>query len=405
MDQTGLSQKAGPVISDLLISERQFVDSASRAAGESVDLLLGFDLMVAGAAAIQESLRPGHTTAVISTTRTPTGAMVSDVKIPFPDTETFARKLEATLGRDKVYWADATELTQRLFADSSSGNVFLIGMALQTGALPVSARSLEDAITMNGVAVESNIAAFRAGRWWVVDPRRSEFDAIESPAPVKVPTTAPWFAGASWPSPVRALAEHRAADLVEYQDRRYAKRYVDVVRAVAAAEESVAGEAGSLTMAVARNLYKLMAYKDEYEVARLSFDPVERARVSAAYGPGARVYWNLHPPVLRNLGMKSKLRLGAWFTPAFIALRRMRRLRGTPFDIFGRTEVRRLERALVAEYTAAITVALSHLDRQKLGTVIELAELPAEVRGYEQLKLDSGSRFLVALDKSVRALS
>jgi indolepyruvate ferredoxin oxidoreductase len=159
-----------------------------------------------------------------------------------------------------------------------------------------------------------------------------------------------------------------------------------------AEQERVPGSEG-LAQAVARNLFKLMAYKDEYEVARLHLDAYERARLRAELGEGARVWFNLHPPLLRALGLKRKLKLGRWFVPAFRALRAMRRLRGTPFDPFGYAKVRRVERGLVSEYEELVGETLGRLSPDSHAAAVELCELPDLIRGYEAIKLRSVERF------------
>jgi indolepyruvate ferredoxin oxidoreductase len=148
-----------------------------------------------------------------------------------------------------------------------------------------------------------------------------------------------------------------------------------------------------VTEAVARNLFKLMAYKDEYEVARLHLDTVERAKLDRELGPDAKVAFNLHPPVLRAMGLERKLKLGPWFLPAFRALRGMRRLRGTRLDPFGYAEVRRMERALVGEYEQLVSEALAHLDPETHDVAAELCELPDVIRGYEEIKLRNVALF------------
>jgi indolepyruvate ferredoxin oxidoreductase len=172
----------------------------------------------------------------------------------------------------------------------------------------------------------------------------------------------------------------------------YARDYAQFVARVRAAEQRIA--AGTeLSGAVARYLYKLMAYKDEYEVARLSLDPRAKAAVRAAFGPGAKEYYLLHPPLLRALGRKDKLRLGPWFRPAFVVLRMMKPLRGTAFDPFGYTRVRRTERELVGEYRAMIEGALATLSEETYARSVELAALPDMIRGYEEIKLASVEQY------------
>lgn len=401
MDQTGLSQKAGPVVSDLRIgtSDGGALRPSSKAFTGSVDLLLAFDVLVAADSATQQSLIPGRTIAVISTTRVPTGAMVSDANTDYPDIQEFQDRLDALLGSAHVHWVDSGDLAQQLLGDRSAANILLLGVAAQLGALPVPVEALQQAIELNGVSVEANIAAFRAGRWWVADRGRlaRATRKRDSPAAVPMTTLVPeeWISAA--PGSLKELVRQRTADLIGYQNRAYARRYAGVVSKIAAAEARTAGQSTALTEAVARNLHKLMAYKDEYEVARLSLAPEADDKIREAFGPGARVYWNLHPPVFRALGLKRKLKLGAWFTPAYKVLYAMRGLRGTPFDPFGHTEVRRLERRLIDEYTNALDALEPAVSAGNIPEAVAMAQLPDLVRGYEHLKLDSGQRFLKSL--------
>ncbi|GGX98516.1 hypothetical protein GCM10010510_50140 [Streptomyces anandii JCM 4720] len=182
----------------------------------------------------------------------------------------------------------------------------------------------------------------------------------------------------------------RVADLIGYQDLRYASDYADFVATVARAERAAAGEDSTeLTEAVARYLHKLMAYKDEYEVARLALDPAVDEEITAAFGSGSRRSYLLHPPVLRAAGMDRKIALGTWARPAFRVLRALRRVRGTRLDLFGLHPVRRLERELVDEYRESVGDALALLTAENLPVVRRLAELPDAVRGYEDVKLAS----------------
>jgi indolepyruvate ferredoxin oxidoreductase len=176
-------------------------------------------------------------------------------------------------------------------------------------------------------------------------------------------------------------------ELVAYQNADWARRWAEVVRHVHVAEQERTPGHSELTQAVARQLYKLMSYKDEYEVARLHLDAVERAKLGAEFGEDAKVYFMLHPPLLRALGLKRKLKLGRWFLPAFRLLYRMRRLRGTKLDLFGYAKVRRVERELIAEYESLVDEALSLLTPENHDTALELLELPDVIRGYEEIKL------------------
>src|SRR5690606_2293347 len=237
--------------------------------------------------------------------------------------------------------------------DDQYANVLLLGAAYQAGALPLPAEAIEEALRLNGVRVAENLRAFRLGRRAVADP-----DGVAALAvPAGRERESAGGAAPEWPAGVPAIAAEpgselarlvriRGPDLVAYQDEAYARRYAEVVERVRRAEaERVPGSA-ALAEAVARNLYKLMAYKDEYEVARLSLAPEVAAAVRARSGDGARVRYRLHPPILRALGLRRKLSLGRWFRPVLALLAALRRLRGTPFDPFGHTHVRRVEREL-----------------------------------------------------------
>jgi indolepyruvate ferredoxin oxidoreductase len=272
---------------------------------------------------------------------------------------------------------DARQIVLGLFGDDQFANVFLVGAGFQTGALPLPPDAIEEAIRVNGVAVEKNLQAFRRGRQYVVDPA-----AVLGAA---------GLSGSAAPetgeSPLDRLIRTRSDDLAAYQDDAYARRYLDVVERVRAAERERTPGSTALTGAVARYLYKLMAYKDEYEVARLSLEPSLGASLQAEFGPGARASWRLHPPLLRVLGLKRKIELGPWFVPAFRVLRAMRRLRGTWMDPFGRARVRVVERELIGEYLGLVDHLTRRLSPANAALAVRLAELPDGVRGYEGVKM------------------
>jgi indolepyruvate ferredoxin oxidoreductase len=387
LDQMGLAQKGGAVVSDIRLSPEPFT-GANKLTPGSCDLYLGCDLLVAADAVQLTAASPDRTIAVTCTSRVPTGAMIQSTEVAFPDVAgTVARIHELTRAEHGVA-VDARAQTSALLGDDQFTNVFLVGAAVQAGALPVPARYLEQALELNGVAVEKNLAAFRAGRRYVLE-RAGGTDGAGRVAEA---------------DGVDAVIQRRVAELTAFQNADYAAGYAAQVRAVADAERATLGAPGELTSTYARNLYKLMAYKDEYEVARLSLDPALDASVEAQFGPGARYYYRLHPPVLRSLGMQKKVTLGPWFRPVFRALYASRSVRGTALDVFGRTEVRRTERALPGEYRDAVTAALPRLSAQTLPALVALADLPDMVRGYEDVKLANVTRFRTALAEAVREL-
>jgi indolepyruvate ferredoxin oxidoreductase len=392
LDQTGLSQKGGPVVSDLRIS-REPLASASRAPAGSVDVYLGFDLLGAGADSNLATAHPARTVAVVSTSAVPTGRMVVDPAERFPELSGQVDRIDGVTRGEHNLYLNAQLLSERLFGDHMMANTLLLGAAYQRGLLPVSGAALERAIELNGAAVEKNLAALAWGRAVVARPDALEL-AVAVPEPPRAePTEAELelidLAAGEDGGELRRLAEIRVPELVAYQDGRYARRWAECVRRV---RESAPGH-GELAEAVARNLFKLMAYKDEYEVARLHLDAAERARLSAELGEDARIWFNLHPPLLRALGLRRKLKLGRWFTPALRALRGMRRLRGTPLDPFGLARVRREERRLIGEYERLVDETLAELGAGGHAAALELFELPDEIRGYEDIKLRSIERY------------
>ena len=396
LDQTGLSQKGGPVVSDLRMARGELA-SASKAPAGSVDVYLGFDLLGASADSNLATADPDRSVAVVSTSAVPTGRMVIDPGERFPELAGQLDRIDAVTRSEHNLYLDAQLLSERLFGDHMMANTLALGAAYQRGLLPVSAGALEQAIDLNGAAVEKNLAAFAWGRAVVADPDAVERATAEPEPPAlelsELERELVDLAVDGDQDELRRLVEIRVPELVAYGSAALATRYAEVVRRVQVAEQERTPGHGELAEAVARNLFKLMAYKDEYEVARLHLDAYEQAKLRRELGEGARVWFNLHPPLLRALGLKRKLKLGRWFVPAFRMLRGMRRLRGTPLDPFGLAKVRRVERQLVGEYEGLVTEAIAALAPGTHATAVELCELPDLVRGYEDIKLASVERF------------
>jgi indolepyruvate ferredoxin oxidoreductase len=400
LDQTGLSQKGGPVISDVRIS-RDPIEGSNKASAGEADLILGFDVL--GAANPKNLLvaDTARTVAVVNTHAVPTAAMVTDTGVRFPALERNVEAIERATRADANVYVDAEELSEALFGDHMPTNTVLIGAAYQAGCLPLSADALQQAIRLNGAAVEKNLAAFAWGRAVVAAPDAVR-SVLEGAADHAALAAAPVLEGPALEivdatgaqGELRRLLEVRVPELIAFQGAALARRYAEEVMAVSEIE-TARGAPGETAVAeaFARGLFKLMAYKDEYEVARLHLDAVEQAKVRGTFGAGAKVYVMLHPPLLRALGLKRKLKLGRWFLPAFRMLRAMRRLRGTKLDVFGLPKVRRVERALPGEYRALVERSLERLTPVTHSTVAEIAELPDVIRGYEDIKLANVDRF------------
>jgi indolepyruvate ferredoxin oxidoreductase len=403
LDQTGLSQKGGPVVSHLRIGDIA-ADIAGKVGIAEADLYLGFDLLVATAPPNLLRARPDLTIAVVSTTQVPTGAMVASTDVAFPDPGGLLAAVNRVTRKDENVFVDAVGLGEALFGDHMAANMILLGAAYQAGAIPVRAAAIEEAIAINGVQLEMNTQAFRVGRLLVVDPawagtvERSRVGAVAACGELG-PEARALVDSVGAGGELRRLLEVRVPELIAYQDETYARLYVEFVRRVAEAERTAVPGETRLAEAVARHLYKLMAYKDEYEVARLHLRPEVRTSIQAEMGE-AKVRYQIHPPILRALGLRRKLSLGTWVEGVFRLLVALRRLRGTALDPFGHAKVRRVERALVAEYRGMVERALRDLAPERHERAVRIAGLPDLVRGYEDVKLRSVQRFR----EEVRAL-
>jgi len=397
LDQTGLSQKGGPVVSDLRLDSAP-IEISNKVSAGSTDLYLGFDLLVATDPVNLDKAEADRTIAVVSTSQIPTGQMVADTTLHFPELASTLMSLDRVTRKDANVYVDAQGMAEALFSDHMASNFILVGAAYQAGALPISAGSLEAAIRLNGVSVDMNLLAFRWGRMAVVDARRVEAAVQTATGKVETPRALSADARAlveasGAQGKLRRLLEARVPELIAYQDAAYARQYVAFVTRVAEQETLKSPGRTGLSEAVARYLFKVMAYKDEYEVARLHRSAALEAELSARFGSEIRYYWHLHPPLLRALGLQKKIRFGSWFKPVFDLLHAMRGLRGTALDIFGYARVRREERAVVGEYRRLVEAALETLGPASHDTAVALAELPDMIRGYEEIKLDTLRQF------------
>ena len=409
LDQIGLSQKAGPVVSDLRLG-RDGEATSNRLGTAQADVLLAFDQLGAASPTGLSTADPQRTVVVGSVSQTPTGAMIAHPERTMPHPAELEAAIAAATRADCRHWADAQGVTEALFGNAVTANVFVVGMAVQAGALPLAPQSVEQAIELNGVAVQSNIEAFRWGRAMVARPEAvaaavsSGHASGSRPGDLDERTAARVSAVARTAGLDHATAgaadvgdagyrgpldlELMARELCAYQSPRLALDHLDFVEAVAAADAERGDGSGRLTVTAARGYFKLLAYKDEYEVARLMLDAAATAEARELLAAtGGRLAWKLHPPILRALGMKSKIALGVSWTPVIRTLAAMRRLRGTVFDVFGHTAVRRAERSLPGEYRSAVESDLRRLDAAGYEAALARAALPEIVRGYEHIKM------------------
>ncbi|PYM94454.1 MAG: hypothetical protein DME04_07820 [Candidatus Rokuibacteriota bacterium] len=397
LDQTGLSQKGGPVVSHLKIFE-QAPEGSNKISAGSADCYLGFDILVATSPQNLDHARSDRTIAVISTSEVPTGAMVTSTAVEFPETNGLVTSIDRVTRKDENVYLDALGLAEMLFDDHMAANMIVLGAAWQAGAIPVSAAAIEEAIVLNGVSVPMNSHAFRVGRRLVADPAwaqsltRRRVGAVED-APALSARARQMVDAAGVAGELKRLLAIRVDELIAYQDASYARQYVSFVTRVRQAEVAHVPGESRLSEAVARYLFKLMAYKDEYEVARLHLKSDMARALAAEYPGGVKLSYNLHPPMLRALGMTQKIKLGTWFDRIFGLLARLKGLRGTALDPFGRAEVRRLERQLPVEYRGLVEKSLVGLSPETYTRAVKLAELPDLIRGYEDIKLRNVQRF------------
>ncbi|GGJ06282.1 indolepyruvate ferredoxin oxidoreductase family protein [Streptomyces brasiliensis] len=395
LDQTGLAQKGGAVVSDIKVTS-SVIEQAPKLADAECDLYLACDSLVGIDPQYLAVADPDRTVAVMSTTEVPTGNMVINTTASFPEQSAIRAAIDAASAH--AFYVDGRKLAEDILDDDQYANILLLGAAYQFGALPLPSALIEQAIQLNGVAVDRNVQAFRRGRQLVADPealwastKRGGTRNLRQPSAAAQHIKALVHAEAD--TELARLLDVLVPELIAYQDEKYARRYTEFVERVRLLE---AGPT-VVTEAVARNLYKLMAYKDEYEVARLHLEEELLADIEAQFGEGATYAYQLHPPVLRAIGMKRKISLGPRTRPALRVLRAMRKMRGTRLDVFGYAGVRRMERALVDEYRDAVLCALNtaHAHSQDHATIVELAELPDMVRGYEHIKMANVAAYRV----------
>ena len=408
LDQTGLAQRGGKVVSHCVLSSEPITGGARIEPGHA-DVLLAFDPLGAADREALRALDPARTHAVAHALYVPTGDDVASPRFREPPLEALVAPLRAAAR--SLALVPAELLADAALGQPLAANLVLLGFAWQRGPRAAPARALAQAIRENGVAVEANLRAFALGRAAAAEPELAdEFtqdatppaigdeDALEraqrklGPLFAAVAEALGRFHSAKDSSRLLQRAAGFAADLVDYQSRRLAERYCARLARVANGEAAVEPETPALTEVAARELYRLLAYKDEYEVARLLLRGPHRRwlRRHSAGEPALRYF--LHPPLLRALGLRRKLALGPEFEPLLELLAQLRRLRGTPFDPFGWTRARRLERELARWYESLLDELASGLSAENRGEAVAIAALAGEIRGFESVKEANASR-------------
>jgi len=379
LDMTGLAQKNGAVVSHVRIGETPERIHATRIAAGEADFVLACDILTGVGYEPLAKMQRGRTKALVNTALVMPASFTRDPDVRFP-LGSMEREIEDAVGTGDAEFLDATKLATSLMGDSIATNLFMVGYAFQRGRLPLSEAAILQAIELNGTAIESNRRSFQWGRLAAVEPARVAEAAIAKDVP-------------DWHRPSQSLAEiveRRTRFLADYQDAAYARRYTDLVERVRVREQSAVPHATGLAEAVARYHFKLLAIKDEYEVARLYTETGFLDRIAAQFEGDYTVRYHMAPPFLARsdpaTGVPAKIEYGPWMLKAMRMLAGLRRLRGTAFDVFGRTAERRRERALIAEYETLVDELLARLAPHNHALAIDLARIPEEIRGYGHVK-------------------
>jgi indolepyruvate ferredoxin oxidoreductase len=378
LDQTGSAQKGGAVMSHLLLSRKPLA-APNRTNIGNADVILGFDVIGVASPEHLKFASPERTTAVLNSNLTPTIDVIRG-RSPLAGSSALLEKINAVTRRGRNIFIDGNRVAEGLFGSHLAVNLFMVGVAYQGGLIPLSMNAIEQAIRLNEVDIEKNLQVFEWGRKYYHDAKSVE----EFLAPKRE-------AGDS-----KGL--DRVAELTAYQNAAWAKTYSDFV-------SEVAKRAPALEEPVARYLYKLMAYKDEYEVARLLTKREFTKQIHDTWEQVDSITYNLHPPMLRRFGFKRKLKLGAWFRGPLKMLASMKGLRGGALDIFGYSSHRKMERELINWYRQLISRVMDHMTEDNPTQALEIAALPDQIRGYEHIKEESIERVKKLAEEKLTAMS
>ncbi len=382
IDMAGLAQKGGPVTSHVRIAPSSDRINAIRVAAGGADLVLGCDMVVAGSARALAAIDPGHTAVFVNTHETYPGAFTHNPDYSLP-TRRIIQAITARAGAERSRFVQATEIATALTGDAIATNMFMLGLAWQAGAVPLTHFAILRAIELNGVDVAMNQAAFTWGRRAAIEPETVADLAARRSGRRKPPIA----------ESLDELVARRSRFLTAYQNERYAQRYADAVARLREAEARVAPGRADLAEAAARNLFKLMAIKDEYEVARLYTDGSFQRQLASEFAGWGKLEFHLSPTLFAErdpeTGHMKKQTFGPWFMRVFRLLVRFRWLRRTWFNPFGHTPERRMERRLLADYEATLALILKQLSSENHSPAVALARYPEKIRGFGHVRADA----------------
>jgi indolepyruvate ferredoxin oxidoreductase len=379
IDMAGLAQKGGAVFTHIRIAAEPEDIHAIRVSAGKADLILGCDLVVSGNKKVLSAVRENHTLFVANTAEVMPGDFARSADFSLP-TERLKKAIRAAAGEGKAHFVDATKTATALFGSSLGANMFMLGVAYQRGGLPLAAEAIEKAIELNGQAAAMNVAAFRWGRRGGHDPAFVEKRAGEPKEQ---------FANARMAATLDDVIGRCADFLRAYQNAAYARRFTDRIERLRRAENAASRGSTAVTEATARSLFKLMAIKDEYEVARLYTDGSFARQLASTFESYDRLEFHLAPPILGRKdadGRPRKSRFGPWMMPGFRVLAALRALRGTVLDVFGHTAERREERRQLREFEADLDRIEAGLTADRLAAAAALASVPMMIRGYGHVR-------------------
>ncbi len=397
LDMTGLAQKGGAVVSNLVIAPNPEQISTMHVASGGAHLILGCDLVVTASEKVILTAANGVTEAVVNDYEMMSGEFTRIRDLNFPQNK-LKSVIERATGEGKTTFVNANRYANDLFGDTIAANMFIIGIAFQKGCIPISAEAIIQAIELNGRSAAMNIAAFHRGRQFIAD--RQQLDRVVRSDSVSKRNSSELT--------LDELIEHRSELLVSYQSKSYAQRFRNLVAKIRAAEKKNAVGMKGLTEAVVRSYFKLLAYKDEYEVARLFTDGVFTSDLQSQFEGDYKIQYHMAPPLLTRknkvTGLPQKITFSQWMTPLLRVLAKFKILRGTVLDPFGWSQDRKLEKALIYEYETVVEEVCRLLHTENHRLAIKLACYPQSIRGYGHIKRKSYNEIKPQIDQMMNEM-
>jgi len=384
MDQTGLAQKGGSVTSHIRIAKTPQDLSTVRINAGGANAILGGDILVTADGSTLSKIRNGQTKVILNTNKAPTGEFTHNTEWEIPQNK-IVNNISNICGRDNLFVVGATKIATKLLGNSIATNMFILGYAYQKGLIPIHQEAIMRAIELNAIAVKMNQQAFTWGRRAVFNLEKIE-EIIASGS-----NNNDIFLHRKISKNIDEVIKRRVKSLNEYQNSSYANKYLKFINKVMKIDKNLNGKSGKLTESVAKYYYKLMAYKDEYEVARLYTDGQFIAQLDDIFEGDLKLKYNLAPPLIashdKETGYLKKAEFGSWLFPIFKILARLKFLRGTVFDIFGYSAEHRADRNLIKDYKNNIKTLLAALSKDNYDIAVEIASIPEYIRGYGHVKI------------------